>query len=67
MKRSAHPKYVPSSRRHCGDHAYARRAREMGVDLILIEPTAEPPVAKAMDDGQWEYENKKKQHEGKKK
>ena len=47
--------------------AALRRAREMGLDLILIEPTAEPPVAKAMDDGQWEYENKKKQHEAKKK
>ena len=27
----------------------------------------EPPVAKAMDYGQWQYENKKKQHEAKKK
>ncbi len=35
----------------------------MGLDLILIAPTAEPPVAKAMDYGQWQYENKKKQHE----
>ena len=26
--------------------AALRRAREMGLDLILIEPTAEPPVAK---------------------
>ena len=34
---------------------------------ILIAPTAEPPVAKAMDYGQWQYENKKKQHEAKKK
>lgn len=39
----------------------------MGLDLILIAPTAEPPVAKAMDYGQWQYENKKKQHEAKKK
>ena len=30
-------------------------------------PTAEPPVAKAMDYGQWQYEQKKKQHEAKKK
>jgi translation initiation factor IF-3 len=44
-----------------------RRAQEMGLDLILIAPTAEPPVAKAMDYGQWQYENKKKQHEAKKK
>jgi translation initiation factor IF-3 len=39
----------------------------MGLDLILIAPTADPPVAKAMDYGQWQYENKKKQHEAKKK
>src|SRR5271165_2982669 len=44
-----------------------RKAQEMGLDLILIAPTAEPPVAKAMDYGQWQYENKKKQHEAKKK
>src|SRR5260370_35226334 len=44
-----------------------RRAQEMGLDLILIAPTAEPPVAKAMDYGQWQYENKKKQHDAKKK
>ncbi|HXP86383.1 MAG TPA: translation initiation factor IF-3 [Bryobacteraceae bacterium] len=47
--------------------AAVRKAQEMGLDLILIAPTAEPPVAKAMDYGQWQYENKKKQHEAKKK
>jgi len=44
-----------------------RKAQEMGLDLILIAPTADPPVAKAMDYGQWQYENKKKQHEAKRK
>src|SRR5262249_55492470 len=44
-----------------------RKAQDMGLDLILIAPTAEPPVAKAMDYGQWQYENKKKQHEQKRK
>jgi translation initiation factor IF-3 len=44
-----------------------RKAQDMGLDLILIAPTAEPPVAKAMDYGQWQYENKKKQHEAKRK
>src|ERR1700744_2117007 len=44
-----------------------RRAQELGLDLILIAPTAEPPVAKAMDYGQWQYAQKKKQHEAKKK
>src|SRR3954465_12480060 len=47
--------------------APVRKAQDMGLDLILIAPTAEPPVAKAMDYGQWQYENKKKQHEAKKK
>ena len=47
--------------------AAVRRAKELGLDLILIAPTAEPPVAKAMDYGQWQYEQKKKQHDAKKK
>ena len=48
-------------------HTAIRKAQELGLDLILIAPTAEPPVAKAMDYGQWQYENKKKQHEAKRK
>ena len=48
-------------------HLAIRRAQELGLDLILIAPTAEPPVAKAMDYGQWQYENKKKQHDAKRK
>src|ERR1700712_3258855 len=44
-----------------------RKAQELGLDLILIAPTADPPVAKAMDYGQWQYENKKKQHDAKRK
>ena len=44
-----------------------RKARELGFDLIVVSPTADPPVAKAMDYGQWQYEQKKKQHEAKKK
>lgn len=47
--------------------AAVRKAREMGLDLIVVALTAEPPVAKAMDYGQWRYEQKKKQHEAKKK
>lgn len=43
------------------------RAKDMGLDLILIAPTAQPPVAKAMDYGQWQYEEKKKKNEAKKK
>jgi translation initiation factor IF-3 len=48
-------------------HEAIRRAKELGLDLILVSPTAVPPVAKAMDYGQWQYENKKKQNEAKKK
>jgi translation initiation factor IF-3 len=47
--------------------AAVRKAQDLGLDLIVIAPTAEPPVAKAMDYGQWQYENKKKQHDAKKK
>jgi translation initiation factor IF-3 len=47
--------------------AAVRRAQELGLDLILIAPAAEPPVAKVMDYGQWQYEQKKKQHEAKRK
>jgi translation initiation factor IF-3 len=47
--------------------AAVRKAQDLGLDLILIAPTAEPPVAKAMDYGQWQYELKKKQQEAKKK
>ncbi len=47
--------------------AAVRRAQDLGLDLIVIAPTADPPVAKAMDYGQWQYEKKKKDHEAKKK
>src|SRR6201995_1792990 len=47
--------------------AAVRKAQEMGLDLVLVSPTAVPPVAKAMDYGQWQYEQKKKQHDAKKK
>ena len=35
--------------------AAVRRAQDLGLDLIVIAPTAEPPVAKAMQYGQWQY------------
>src|SRR5260221_3225481 len=47
--------------------AALRKAQEMGLDLVLIAPTAVPPVAKAIDYGHYQYEQKKKQHEAKKK
>jgi len=36
-------------------------AREKGVDLIEISPTANPPIAKIMDYGKFQYEQNKKQ------
>jgi translation initiation factor IF-3 len=47
--------------------AALKKAQEMGLDLVLIAPTAVPPVAKAIDYGHYQYEQKKKQHEAKKK
>src|SRR5947199_9379017 len=47
--------------------AALRKAHDMGLDLVLIAPTAVPPVAKAIDYGHYQYEQKKKQHEAKKK
>src|SRR5947207_14503374 len=47
--------------------AALRKAQDLGLDLVLIAPTAVPPVAKAIDYGHYQYELKKKQHEAKKK
>ena len=47
--------------------AALRKAQEMGLDLVIVSPTAVPPVAKAVDYGHYQYEQKKKQHEAKKK
>ena len=47
--------------------AALRKAQELGLDLVVVSPTAVPPVAKAIDYGHYQYELKKKQHEAKKK
>ena len=44
-----------------------RKAQELGLDLVVVSPTAVPPVAKAIDYGSYQYELKKKQHEAKRK
>ena len=36
-------------------------ADEAGVDLVEIAPTAQPPVAKIMDYGKYQYEIRRKQ------
>ncbi|HEY4503821.1 MAG TPA: translation initiation factor IF-3 [Candidatus Paceibacterota bacterium] len=38
-----------------------REAQERGLDLIEISPNAVPPVAKIMDYGKFQYDEKKKQ------
>src|SRR5882762_5830611 len=47
--------------------AALRKAQDLGLDLVLIAPTATPPVAKAVDFGHYQYEQKKKAHDAKKK
>ena len=44
-----------------------RYAYGQGVDLVLIAPTAEPPVCRAMDYGKYKFERLKKEKEAKKK
>ena len=40
-----------------------KHATDAGLDLIEISPNAKPPVAKIMDYGKFQYEQKKKQRE----
>lgn len=40
-----------------------RKARELGLDLVEISPTATPPVCKIMDYGRFLYQQNKKDHE----
>ena len=47
------------------DEAMAK-ANEMGLDLVLIAPTAKPPVAKIMDYGKYKYQEEKKLKEQRK-
>src|SRR5205814_8774194 len=47
--------------------AALRRAQELCLDLVVVSPTAVPPVAKAIDYGHYQYEMKKKSHDAKKK
>jgi translation initiation factor IF-3 len=43
-----------------------KRARDSGLDLVEISPTAMPPVCKLVDYGKFLYEQNKKAHEQKK-
>ena len=71
MRPSVHVKCAPSSpmalREIMPTPAAVRKAQDLGLDLVLVSPTAVPPAAKAIDYGQYQYEMKKKQHDAKKK
>ena len=43
------------------------KAYAMGLDLVLIAPTATPPVCRIMDYGKYRYERDKREKEAKKK
>ncbi|MDR2152047.1 MAG: translation initiation factor IF-3 [Helicobacteraceae bacterium] len=45
----------------------AQRAAEQNLELVLISPEANPPVAKIMDFGKYKYEQEKRAKEAKKK
>ncbi len=44
-----------------------RKAKAIGLDLVLVSPSARPPVCKVMDYGEYTYQEKKKKNEAKKK
>lgn len=44
-----------------------QKARERGLDLVCIAPTAKPPVCKIMDFGKYKYEQSKQDREARKK
>lgn len=43
------------------------RAAEVGLDLVEVAPTSDPPVCRIMDYGKWLYQQKRKQREASKK
>ena len=43
-----------------------QRAKDYGLDLVEISPTAKPPLCKIMDYGKFKYEQEKKRKEQKK-
>ena len=47
--------------------AAIQMAKDKGLDLIEISPTAQPPIAKIMDYGKYQYKEKKKMQEASKK
>jgi translation initiation factor IF-3 len=48
-------------------HEALTRAREVGLDLVEVAPTSDPPVCRIMDYGKWQYQQKRKVREAHKK
>jgi translation initiation factor IF-3 len=48
-------------------HEAMRMAQEQGLDLVEVNPKADPPVCKILDFGKYKYEEKKKSAEAKRK
>lgn len=42
-------------------------AREEGLDLLMVAPSAQPPVCRILDYGKFKYETEKREKEGKRK
>ena len=42
-------------------HLAIKRAQEFGLDLVEVQPNANPPVAKILDYGKFKYDEKKAQ------
>ena len=47
--------------------AALERAEDVGLDLVEISPSAEPPVCKILDYGRFKYQDQKKKSEARKK
>lgn len=48
-------------------HEALRRAQEKGLDLVEVNPKADPPVCKILDFGKFKYDEKKKARDAKRK
>ena len=48
-------------------HVGIRKAKDLGLDLVVVTANSDPPVAKVIDYGEFSYQEKKKKNEAKKK
>ena len=46
-------------------HEGIRQAKDIGLDLVLVSPTAQPPVCKVIDYGEYTYHEQKRKSEAK--